>query len=176
MALVLSLPLAGRTLADARGAAAAREWAMTLHALRWRAVTEGRSCGIYFEPHQGGWRWYEVRDGNGNGLRTSEVRGGVDLTLSGPFEMAQRHPGIDLALPSAFRVREIPPSRGWMSGSDPIRFGRSNLVSFAPDGRASSGTFYLTDDRNRLYGVRLYGASARVRVWRWEQEEQRWSQ
>jgi len=175
MALVITLPLAGRTLADARSAAAAREWALTLHALRWRSVTEGRACGVYFELDQGSWRWFEVRDGNGNGLRTAEVQLGVDAKTAGPFRMAQRHPGVELALPSQFSVREIPPARGWLVGTDPIRFGRSNIVSFAPDGRASSGTFYLTDDRNRLFGVRLYGASARVRVWRWEREEQRWS-
>ena len=168
------MPFAARTLSDARTAAAAREWATRFQAMRWRAVTEGRHVGFFFEPAGNEWSWREVVDGNGNGLRTAEVRSGMDRSLTEPRLLSTQHQAVRLALPTAFAVKRIPPRSGWISGGDPVRFGAANLISFAPSGRSSSGTLFLTDDRNRVFGIRLFGASARVRVWRWDRKEQRW--
>jgi hypothetical protein len=57
---------------------------------------------------------------------------------------------------------------------DPIRFGRGDLVAFSPLGSSSSGTIYLTDGRSELWAVVLYGATARVRVWRFDRTAGRW--
>ena len=56
-----------------------------------------------------------------------------------------------------------------------MRFGRSDLVSFSPDGSASSGTLYVTDGRDGLYAVVLFGPTARVRVWRFDRRNGRWT-
>ena len=72
-------------------------------------------------------------------------------------------------------VRELPPGSGWLGNlQDPVKFGRSNIVSFSPLGRSSSGTLYLTDGVDRLYAVVLYGPSTRIRVWRYRRTDQRW--
>lgn len=167
-------PIAARVVADARTAAAAREFALLFHAMRWRSVSENRSVGLFFEQVAGAWHWWEVDDGNGNGLRTAEVRNGTDPRRSGPYRVEAAHRGVRLGFPSGNPVPEIPPGSGALAGSDPVRFGRSDLVSFTPAGRSSSGTLYLTDGRQRLYGVLLYGASSRVRVWRWDAGEMQW--
>ena len=57
---------------------------------------------------------------------------------------------------------------------DPVQFGASNLISFSPLGRSSSGTLYLTDGRQQLYGVVLFGPTTRVRVWRYDARAGRW--
>lgn len=169
-----SAAIAGRVVADAHTAAAAREFAVLFRALRWRSVNENRHVGLFFEAAGGTWRWWEVADGNGNGLRTAEVRRGVDRKTSGPHRIEESHRGVRLGFPSGSALPAIPPDRGVLSGADPVRFGRADLVSFSPRGHASSGTLYLTDGEHRVYGVRLYGVGMRVRVWSWDDREGAW--
>jgi hypothetical protein len=163
--------IAGRVVSDTKTAAAAREFAVLFQALRWKSVSENVHVGLFFEPDGAGWHWWEVRDGNGNGLRTAELRRGTDVRVSGPQRLQR---GVRLGFPDGRTIREIPPSRGTLSGDDPVRFGRADLISFSPRGRSSSGTLFVTDGRHRLYGVRLYGASTRIRVWRWDDREESW--
>jgi len=169
-----SAAIAGRVVADAHTAAAAREFAVLFQALRWKSVNENRNTGLFFEPSGTTWHWWEVRDGNGNGLRTAEVRNGTDIKHSGPHRVETTHRGVRLGFLAGQSVPAIPPQNGVLGGTDPIRFGPSNLISFSPSGRSSSGTLFLTDGRRRLYGVRLYGATTRIRVWRWDDREMRW--
>lgn len=169
-----SAAIAGRVIADAHTAAAAREFAVRFQALRWKSINENRHLGLFFEPEGDRWRWWEVADGNGNGLRTAEIRRGVDLKTSGPHRLRAAHRGVRLGFPDGKTVSAIPPDRGVLSGVDPIRFGRADLISFGPRGRSSSGTLYLTDGQHRVFGVRLYGLGTRIRVWRWDDGEMRW--
>jgi prepilin-type N-terminal cleavage/methylation domain-containing protein len=158
-----------------RANAAAREIGTTLQALRWRSVATNRSHGLYFRNDARGWHWFVVGDGNGNGLRTREVRSGTDPTLSGPHRVEDSVPGARLGFPPATWLPRIPPATGAIRDrSDPVQFGRSDLVSFSPLGRASSGTLYVTDGRHALRGIVLFGPSARVRVWRLDLREGRW--
>lgn len=166
--------IAGRVVADVHTAAAAREFAILFQALRWKSVNENRNVGLFFEQSGGTWQWWEVRDGNGNGLRTAEVRDGTDIKSSGPHRLETTHRGVRLGFLTGQVVPAIPPQSGVLGGNDPIRFGRPDLISFSPRGRSSSGTLYITDGRHRLYGVRLYGASTRIRVWRWDDREMQW--
>jgi len=171
----LLFPAAADRLAGSRASAAAREMAMTLHALRFRSVAGNASHGLLFEQDASGWHWFVVRDANGNGLSTAEVRSGTDLTLSGPHRVADRVQGIYPGFPPAPRLPRIPPRSGALTDlGDPLQFGRSNLVAFSPYGTASSGTLYLTDGRHALRAVVLFGPTARVRVWRLDTREGRW--
>ena len=166
--------IAGRVVADAHTAAAAREFAVLFQALRWKSVNENRNVGLFFEQSAGAWHWFEVGDGNGNGLRSAEVRNGTDVKRSGPHRLETTHRGVRLGFPTGQTVPDIPPRTGVLGGTDPIRFGRSDLISFSPRGRSSSGTLFVTDGRHRLFGVRLYGAATRIRVWRWDDREMQW--
>jgi len=169
------LPTGAEMVADARAAAGAREMAATLQALRWKAVSANRSYGLFFSLDQRGWHWLVVRDGNGNGLRTAEVRDGTDPTVSGPHRMEDRVDGLYLGFPLVQSLPAIPPRSGSISNlSDPVKFGNSNLISFSPWGTASSGTLYLTDRRHALRAVVLFGPTVRVRVWRFDTREARW--
>jgi len=172
---LLGFPAAADRLAAARASAAAREMALTLHALRWRAVASSASHGLLFDRDALGWFWIVVRDANGNGLSTAEVRSGTDPTLSGPHRFEDVVAGIVPGFPPAPRIPSIPPRSGALSNlGDPVQFGSSNLVSFSPLGSASSGTIYLTDGRHALRAVVLFGPTGRVRVWRFDTREGRW--
>lgn len=171
----LAFPAAADRLAGSRASAAAREMALTLHALRWRAVAAHASHGLLFGRDEAGWHWYVVRDANGNGLSVAEIRGGTDLTLSGPHRIADRIQGVYPGFPPAPRIPRIPPRSGALTDlDDPLQFGRSDLLAFSPSGSASSGTLYLTDGRHSLRAVVLFGPTARVRVWRLDTREGRW--
>jgi len=170
-----AVPAVGRMRRAALTAAGARHLAVTLHALRWKSVAEGMAHGMYFAADGSGWSWFVVRDGNGNGLRTAEVLGGTDPTLSGPHRTEDVASGVRLGFPPGGPFPRIPPANGWIDDhDDPIRIGNTSLLSFGPLGTASSGTFYLTDGRERLYAIVLYGKTARVRVWRYEPGSGRW--
>jgi hypothetical protein len=56
-----------------------------------------------------------------------------------------------------------PPDSGILDTEDPIRFGRSNILSFSPLGTATPGTFYLAGEGVQA-AVRVTGPSARVRL------------
>ena len=175
LALAVVLPAFADLGAAGRVGAGAREMAMTFHALRWKAVSRQRSHGLLFERQGEFWTWREVADGNGNGLRTAEVRAGTDPTLSGPHLMKNRVQGVRLGFLPVDGVPRIPPRRGFLEGAnDPVRFGNSDLVSFSSLGSASSGTLFLTDGRNELCAVVLFGPTARVRVWRYDRRVGEW--
>jgi type II secretory pathway pseudopilin PulG len=175
MVTALVAPAAAEMVADARAAAGARELASVLQSMRWKAVAANRSHGLFFALDVDGWHWFVVRDGNGNGLRTAEVRSGTDLTISGPHRLEYRVSGLYLGFPPAESIPALPPRSGNIADlTDPVKFGPSNLISFSPLGTASSGTLYLTDRRHALRAVVLFGPSVRVRVWRFDTREARW--
>jgi type II secretory pathway pseudopilin PulG len=170
------LPALANARASALAAAGARQLAVSLHALRWKAVAQGRAHGFHFTRDATGWCWYEVRDGNGNGLRTDEIADGTDPTLSGPQRLEHAAAGVVLGFPDAGPVPRIPPADGWIDDlDDPVRIGGAKLLSFSPLGSSSTGTLYVTDGRLRLYAIVVYGRTARIRVWRYLVTRGRWT-
>lgn len=176
LAVAVALPAAGRLLGSARGAAGAREMATRFAALRWKSVATHRAHGMYFVSDATGWKWFVVRDGNGNGLRTAEARSGVDPTLSGPHRLEELVPGVAPGFPPSRSFPAIPPAGGAIGGlADPVKFGSSNIIAFSALGTSSSGTLYISDGRRELYAVRLYGPTTRIRVWRFKWDSGRWT-
>jgi len=175
VSLGITLPALGRARSRAAAGAAARRIATLLQAQRWRSVTVGKTHGLLFDRDDRGWTWFEVRDGNRNGLRTREIRNGTDPILSGPHRLDDSTPGARPGFPPGGPFPEIPPRSGGIDPvGDPIRFGSSNLVSFGPLGTASSGRIYVTDGRSELYAVVLFGQTSRVRIWRLDPESKQW--
>ena len=176
IAVAVALPAAA-TLRDAgRAAAGARTMATLLSAQRWKSVTGRRVRGLQFWKIGSSWSWREVADGNGNGLRTTEITRGVDPVLTPDETLEHQVPHVTLGFPPGGPFPEAPPGTETLrAGDDPVRFGSSDLVSFAPVGSASSGTLYVTDGQRGLCAVVLFGPTARLRVWRWLPEERRWT-
>jgi prepilin-type N-terminal cleavage/methylation domain-containing protein len=127
---------------------------------RSMAVKQGVYTAIRFERGPEGDFYSVYADGNGNGVRSVDIRRGVDYRVAGPLPLTAGLPGVRVGINPG--VPNIPPERGTLGG-DPIRFGASSMLSFSPLGTASPGTFYLAGEH--LQGaVRVTPGSARVRL------------
>lgn len=176
MAVAVALPAAAHLRDAGRAAAGARMMATTFSEQRWKGVAARRTRGLQFRQGPSGWTWREVEDGNGNGLRTAEIERGVDRVVAPDTALEAKVEHATLGFPPGGPFPEAPPGTEMLSqGDDPVRFGRSGLVSFGALGGATSGTLYVTDGRRALYAVVLFGATTRIRVWRFVPEERRWT-
>jgi hypothetical protein len=110
-------------------------------------------------------------DGDGDGVLESDIAAGVDQPLE-PERRLSDYSAVALRIP-----RDVPePETGAVlpAGSDPLRIGRSSLLSFSPLGSATSGTLYLAADTGPQMAVRVLGATGRTRVLRLDAASGTW--
>lgn len=125
------------------------------------AVRGQVQTAIVFEPQDQPPTYSIYADGNHNGVRRAEIRAGIDVRVAGPIPLTAGLPGVRVGVNPGVPV--IPPGRGTLDPSDPIRFGNSNILSFSPLGTATPGTFYLAG-RYLQAAVRVVAGTARVRL------------
>ncbi len=146
---------------QSRVAAAAAYLSAQAMLARSRAVGHGTAVGLRFEVHADGYRFSSYVDGDGDGIRGSDVARGVDRPLGPPQQLGHLYPSVRFGL-----LASVPPigsSRPAGSRADPVRFGRGDTLTFSPLGTATSGTLYLHGSREQ-YAVRVLGATGRVQV------------
>lgn len=147
-------------LDHARTAAAARYLESKARLARMQAVTRSVAMGIRFEKHEGSYRFAMYVDGNFNGIRTADIGRGIDRMIS-PYErIGDQFPGVTFGI-----VDGVPGVGGAAGGGiDPIRLGRSDIMTFTAAGTATSGTMYIRSRKGHQYAVRILGATGRTRV------------
>lgn len=160
---------------------AAIELAATLRQARAWAVRHSRKVALHFETESdrrlrtGRVSWALYRDGDGDGVRRSDIESGVDPLVQASRDLSHLGHGVDFGFPPGPAPRDPgDPGRRLDRLSDPIRFNRSDLASFDPFGGATPGSLYVTDHRHHLYAVRLENRAGRVRVLRWDPAQDRW--
>ena len=168
LAMAAFAPLGAR----ARAIGAARYLAALLQRERIEAVRTGRVCGLRFDDDGSMIGFARVVDGNGNGLRSAEIAGGIDPTRGPRVRLADAFAGVRFAI-----VEDVPAidggAAGLAAGDDPVRLG-SAILAFAPTGSATSGTLYLASADRRQFAVRILGATGRVRIFEFERATARW--
>jgi len=134
--------------------------------LRARSVAAktGVQTAIRFERCASGTCISVYRDGNRNGVLSSDIASGRDVRIAAPVPLDGRAPRVQVGILPG--VPAMPPENELLDPANPIRFGRSGMVSFSPLGTATPGTFYLAA-RGTQAGVRVTGGTARVRVMVW---------
>jgi hypothetical protein len=100
-------------------------------------------------------------DGNLNGVRKEDIAKGIDRRVAGPFFLDAQAPGVRVGINPG--TPAIPPERGILDVSDPIKFGNADMLSFSPLGTATPGTFYLAGEASQA-AVRVTPGTARVRL------------
>ena len=145
----------------------AREIVESLEKCRWRAFRERCYTGIVIHENQQGFEFSFFLDGNGNGIRTLDIGKGIDASIYRSMTIWRASGDIEAAVLKT-NVPEIPPGKGNLDPSDPVKFGKSNIISFSPDGQSSSGSLYLScHSQNRMYAIVLYGPTAKISLWKY---------
>src|SRR5262245_5369949 len=171
-ATAIAIPLFGGALDEMRTAMAARYVAGRLRAARMDAVRRSRAVALRFEHRSGsddGYAFAAFGDGNGNGVRAVEIRGGIDPALTGDECLRDRYPGVGFGL-----APEVPDIDGRLgSGEDGVRIGTAQILTMSSDGTATSGTLYIRG-RGGQYAVRVLGATGRTRMLQYDSGTRTW--
>ena len=84
----------GAALDDLHTGAAARYVAGVVLNDRMDALKRARSVALHFEPSGPDYVFEPFVDGNGNGVRTAEIRSGVDPSIGAGQRLSERFPGV----------------------------------------------------------------------------------
>lgn len=125
------------------------------------AATTGRQTAIRFEHGSDADFVSVYQDGNNNGVLSAEIARGIDRRISGPRRLDSGAAGVRIGIHPG--TPAPPPDRGPLDSRDPIKFGRSEMLSFTPLGGATPGTFYLAGDGVQA-AIRVNGMTGRVRL------------
>ncbi len=149
----------------------AREIAATLETCRWKALNERCYTGVVAQQQEGIYTLSYFKDGNKNGILKQDIRQGIDVSFHRATSIYRASGDMQAAILDQ-GVPEIPPKKGILIPGDPVRFGKSDIISFSPDGDSSSGTLYLAcQSQSRMYAVVLYGPAARITLWKYSNQQ-----
>ena len=165
----LAMALTSSAIDEMRTAVAARYVAGRIGSTRIDAVRRASAVALRFEAVDGDYMYAPYEDGNGNGVRTAEIRAGIDRPL-GPFErLGDKFPGVRFELaPGA------PDADGQTgTGADGVRIGSARLLTMSADGTATSGTLYVRGRRGQ-YAVRVLGVTGRTRMLQYSAGNRTW--
>ena len=169
----IALPSILGGLDEARAAAAAHHIAALVRLTRVQAATRSTRVGLRFEREGATYRYAVYVDGNGNGLRSRDIRRGIDKPITPVERIGDRFPGVALGV--AAGVTRISGGGGMMRGDDPVRLGSADTLTFSPLGTATSGTIFLRSRTGRQYAVRVLGATGRTRLLQFRHETGLWT-
>lgn len=158
----VSVPLVNANLQEQRVIDAARYMSGRFMLARASAARQGRSVGMRFTTDARGFRFRTYVDMNGNGIRTSDIAGGIDLPVDEETRIGDHFKGVRFELGAATPPIGATASAG--TGADPVRLGASDILAVTPLGTSTSGTLYVRSREGHQAAVRILGATARARV------------
>ena len=145
-----------------RGLIAARYLGTRLALARTQAVTRNAFVALRFERGPRGLTVAVYQDGNKNGVRTADIDRRIDRPIEPPMRLSEEFPGVEIAL-----ADDTP-------AIDPVQLGRTDILSFSPMGTSTSGTIHIRGRDGTQWAVRVLGATARVRVLRYDRRARDW--
>jgi Tfp pilus assembly protein FimT len=145
----------------ARAASAARYLASRMAVARSQAVMRSTHVALRFEGEPPGIMFRTFADGNRNGVLTADIAAGIDAPLDAAVLLGDLYSGVAIAVAGE-------------AGSDPVRLGSSNLLSFTPLGTATSGSVFVRGRDGSQFAIRVLGATGRTRVQRFVVHSRSW--
>ena len=100
-------------------------------------------------------------DGDGDGIRTADIAARIDVPVGGASALADLFPGVTIGV-----APEV--------GTDAVRIGTSNLLSFTTLGTATSGSIFLLGTDGTQLAIRILGATGRTRLERYDPSTRQW--
>ena len=142
----MAVPLTASAIDELRTAAAARYLAARIAHGRMDAITRLTAVALRFEVSDPDYAFTPYADGNGNGVRTADIRRGVDSPVGSPQQLWHDFPGVHFGL-----LPDLPDVDGGPNGgTDGVRIGTARLLTMSPNGTATSGTLYLQGRRAHM--------------------------
>jgi hypothetical protein len=165
----VSVPVISGVVDDMRAAMAARYVAARIGTARLDAVRRSNSVALRFESADEDFVFAVFADGNDNGVRSADIRAGIDPALSSFERLRDTFPGVRFGL-----MPGIPDADGQpATGEDGVRIGSARLLSTSSDGSSTSGTLYIRSQRQQ-YAVRILGATGRTRMLHYQPQTRTW--
>jgi type II secretory pathway pseudopilin PulG len=156
---------------EVRAQGAARYVATRLHQVRMEAIARSADVALQFVQVNGGYTYAPYADGNGNGVRTRDIQGGIDLAIASAERLSDRYTGVEFGILPG--LPSVDPG-GTAPGTDPVTLGTSNILTFTSLGSSSSGSLYVLGRRNQQYVVRIFGETGKTRVLRFDNRTRQW--
>jgi hypothetical protein len=152
---------------------AARYIASRMHQARMEAAVRSADTAVRFESAGASYRYFTVVDGNRNGVRGVDVDSGVDRPIQAPEQLADKFPGVQFAALAGLPSVE---PYGTAPGSDPIRLGTNDTVTFTSLGSSSPGSVYIRGRGSVQYVVRIFAETGKIRVLKFHATSRQWIQ
>ena len=144
-----------------KGWAAARYLAARMAMARSYAVTRSAYVALRFTRLGDDVMFQMFGDGNRNGVRTLDVGSQVDAAIGVSARLSELFPGVVIGISNDV-------------GTDPVRIGSTNLLSFSPLGTATPGTIYVRSRDGLQLAVKVTGATGRTRLLRYVPHTREW--
>lgn len=167
----VALAETGRARDDARASGAARYVATRLQQTRMEAIARGSATALRVSNGGSGYQFRIFLDGNHNGVLSADIAAGVDVPLQAIESVSEKFAAVEFGvLPNlpAVDSSSTPP------GTDPIRLGSANSVTFTPLGTATPGSLYILGRGQAQFAVRIFGETGRTRVLRYHPQSGQW--
>ena len=167
----MAIPPLLTALDDYRTAGAVRYLSTRIQRARMEAVSRSTNTAIEFVQDGIGITYGTYVDGNGDGVRTSDIKKGTDRRLGTIERLPDNYAGVDFGL-----LPGLPPvdPGNPEPGTDPIKLGSGNLLSYSAIGTSSAGSLYIRGRSKAQYTIRILGETGRVRVLKFDPRSRRW--
>jgi type II secretory pathway pseudopilin PulG len=167
----LAAPQLLATADDVRAAGAVRYVATRLQQARMEAVSRSAAVGWQFVSTTNGYTYTAYVDGDGNGVRSQDIQRAIDPQIGAVEKLADRFAGVEFGV-----IPGLPPVDPGATppGTDPIRLGSSNILTFTPLGTSSSGSVYVLGRHNLQYVVRILGETGKTRILKFDLRSRQW--
>src|SRR5262245_7292667 len=144
-----------------------------IYQARMEAAVRNADTAVRFVQIGSTYEYSTVTDGNRNGVRSLDIQAGIDPVVHSKERLSDKFPGVEFgALPG------LPPvdPAGAAPGSDPIRLGTSDMVTFTPLGASTPGSVYIRGRGKVQYVLRVFAETGKIRMLRFYPGSREWRQ
>ena len=167
-----TIPVVAGALESERTRTGAQYLAVVLQQTQLDALRRGTFVALRVTAGPLDTEWQAFADGNGNGVLARDIEEGIDMPLGPPDHLGVHAREVSLRLNQA--VPDMGGGGMLTAGADPLRIGRSDLLSFSPTGSATAGTLYVSAPRGPQMAIRVTGPTGRIRVLRFDTGASAW--
>lgn len=168
----MAVPVVGGTLERERVLVGTRYLAAQLQRARLESLKRAQSVAVRLEIVNDRTQFRLYADANGNGVLQKDIDKGVDPPLAALEWLDDQARGISLRVNQT--ITDVSGTAIIAAGDDPLRIGSSALLTFSPTGSSTGGTLYVAAHTGPQMAIRVFGATGRVRVLRFDAQARQW--